>query len=253
VRKLFFDTHCHLTLFPDIPSTIDKARNSSVKKILAVSMYFKDNWEVIKLAKQYQEVIPALGLHPVQAASVQDCDAKLEIIKNLILDNEITVIGEIGLDRYFVKEAAGWKQQEKVLKFFIELALKNNLTINLHAKYAETELIELLAEYDLKNVVIHWFAGSPALVQRGINQGYYFSVTPEVFYSTRMQKLVELVPLNQLLTESDGPVTYKKPQRFTGEPALMMNVVKAIAKIKGRSHSEIEQILYLNATNIFLK
>ncbi len=250
---MHFDTHCHLSLFSDIQSVISRAKNNSVSYILAVSMYYKDNWDVLKLAKSYSEVIPALGIHPIEAPNLTDVEEKLETIEKLMIENEIRVVGEVGLDRYFIKEEKLWKKQEYVFNHFLAFALDKNLPINLHGKYAEKELFSTLSNYDLNVVVVHWFAGSPELVKEGVNRGYYFSVTPEVFYSKRMKRLVELVPIEQLLSESDGPVKYKKPQKFVGEPALMGKVINEIATIKNQDSGEVERLIYKTATDIFLK
>ena len=250
---MYFDTHCHLCIFKDIPAVITRARHRAVNYILAVSMYYADNWTVLDLAKQYSEVIPALGIHPIEAPNLSNVSEKLESIDKLIVDNNVPVVGEIGLDRYFVKKEQLWKKQEQIFEHFLKFALENDLPVNLHGKYAEKELFDVLRMYDLKTIVVHWFAGSPELVKEGINRGYYFSVTPEVFYSKRMQRLVELVPIEQLLSESDGPVTYKKPQRFTGEPALMEDVVSEIANIKEQNPQDVARVLFKTAKEIFQK
>lgn len=250
---MYFDTHCHLTLFSDIPSVIARAKEESVNYILAVSMYYKDNWDVLKLAESYSEVIPALGIHPIEAPNLSNVKEKLKVIDQLILENGITNIGEIGLDRYFIKKEEAWEQQEFIFRHFLEFASERKLVVNLHGKYAELELFEVLSEYNLKDVVVHWFAGSSDLVQEGIKRKYYFSITPEVLYGDRMKKLVELVPIKQLLSESDGPVKYKKPRPFIGEPALMGKVIQQIANIKELKPQEVEQRLYENASQLFLK
>lgn len=250
---MYFDTHCHLSLFSDIPSVIEKAKENAVNYILAVAMYYKDNLNVLKLAETYPEVIPALGIHPIEAPNLTNVEEKLDSLEKLILENEIGVLGELGLDRYFVKTEQAWNKQEKIFRHFLEFAVKRDLVVNLHGKYAEKELFEVLSEYNLKIVVIHWFAGAPELVQEGIKRNYFFSVTPEVFYSKRMRKLVELVPIEQLLSESDGPVKYKKPQKFVGEPALMERVVQEIATIKDLPLREVERQVYKTAIEIFLR
>jgi len=249
---MYFDTHCHLSIFNDISSTISKAKINSVSYILAVSMYYADNWNVLNLAKQYPEVIPALGIHPIDVPNLSNIEEQLETIDNLILANEVGTIGEIGLDRYFVKEKVYWEKQETILRHFLDFAVRNNLVVNLHGKYAEKGLFDILARYNLKFVVIHWFAGSPELIKEGISRGYYFSITPEVIYGDRMQRLVNLVPINHLLSESDGPVKYKGDRPFIGEPALMKDVIQEIAHIKQQEIEEVEQILFNTAQNIFL-
>lgn len=250
--SVYFDTHCHLCLFHDIEGVIRRCRANSVKYVLSVAMYYQDNERLLQLATEYPEVIPALGIHPIEAANLSDVDEKLDSVKNLILKHKVRIVGEIGLDRYFVKGEANWKQEERIFRNFLDFASVNNLAVNLHGKYAEGELIETLKEYDLKKVIIHWFAGTSDLIKEGIRRGYYFSVTPEVFYGKRMKTLVELVPIDQLLSESDGPVKYKEPHRFTGEPALMKDVVREIALIKKRPIEEVQHILYENATGLFL-
>jgi TatD DNase family protein len=247
---VFFDTHCHLSLFKDIPSTLSKAKASRVDHILAVAMYYKDNWSVLELAKAHSEVVPALGIHPIEVPNLTNVEEKLETIDQLLLANRIRIIGEIGLDRYFVKDKQMWSRQEEILTHFLEFARQHKLAVNLHGKDAEGTLFQILSHYDLRAVQVHWFAGSPELIRAGIKRGYYFSVTPAVLYSEKMRRVVELVPIEQLLTESDGPVGYKGQTPFTGEPALMETVVKEIAQIKQQSPSELEPILYSNAQKL---
>ena len=249
---MYFDTHCHLSLFKDIPATIAKAKAHSIQYILAVSMYYKDNWKVLELAKTFPEVVPALGIHPIEVPNLTEVEKKLEIIDNLVLEYNIKVIGEIGLDRYFNKEAQVWEKQELILRHFLDFAHKYNLVVNLHGKSAEQVLFEVLSEYNLRKVVVHWFAGSPELISEGINRGYYFSVTPAVSYAKTMQTVAEMVPLRQLLSESDGPVKFKGPSPCIGEPALMEKVVKEIAHLKGQNFQETAQILYQNAKKLLI-
>ncbi len=239
-------------MFKDIPGIIAKAKLNSVKYILAVSMYYQDNLEVLKLAQKYNEVVPALGIHPAQGPSLSNLEEKLADIDKLIHENNIQIIGEIGLDRYFIKEELLLRKQEKIFRHFLELATNEGFVINLHGKDAEELLFEILSGYDISRVIVHWFAGSPELIKAGINRGYYFSVTPAVTYSKTMQNVVELVPLDHLLSESDGPVKYKGPSPVIGEPSLMKDVVRNIAELKQLEILEVEQVLYKTAYKILL-
>jgi len=247
---MFFDTHCHLTLFNDIPSILAKAKENGVTHIFAVAMYYKDNWDVLELAHEYSEVVPGLGIHPIEVPNLTNVEAQLEAIDQLLLTNRVKIIGEIGLDRYFVKDEQIWDTQEQILMHFLEFAAQNELIVNVHGKDAESALFQILSHYDLKAVQVHWFAGSPELIKEGITHGYYYSVTPAVFYSDKMRRVVELVPLDHLLSESDGPVPYKGQHPFIGEPSLMEDVVREIAHIKKEDIKEVEQILYNNAKNL---
>jgi len=247
---MFFDTHCHLTQFKDIPSIVAKAKEHGVTHIFAVAMYYKDNWEVLTLAKDYPEIIPGLGIHPIEVPNLTNVEEKLEAIDQLLLENEVRIVGEIGIDHYFIKDKQMWRKQEEILRHFLDFANSHELVVNLHGKDAEGTLFQILAEYTLRAVQVHWFAGSSELIKEGIKRGYYFSVTPAVYYSDKMRRVVELVPINYLLSESDGPVQYKGQQSFTGEPALMGDIVRKIAQIKKENSQKIERILYDNAENL---
>ncbi|MHA1250564.1 MAG: TatD family hydrolase, partial [Candidatus Helarchaeota archaeon] len=62
----YHDSHCHLLQFKNIDNVIKEASAYNVTKIVAVSMYKDENFEVLKLAQKYPNIIiPALGVHPI--------------------------------------------------------------------------------------------------------------------------------------------------------------------------------------------
>ena len=56
-------------------------------------------------------------------------------------------------------------------------------------------------------VVLHWFTGSKAEARRAVELGCYFSVNGEMFKNDRAGAMVATLPMDRILTESDGPFT----------------------------------------------
>ncbi len=252
----YFDVHCHLAIYPNIQKIIERAKKLSIS-IIAVSMDLSDNKKTLDLAEKYNNVFPMLALHPfspISRSAPNLEEAKLVatmIEKNL---NKLAGIGEVGLDHYFLKDKNSYAIQNEVFNYFLDLAEKYQLGITVHGKNAEREVFEQLKSRKIHSISIHWYSGPQDLINEGIKRGYYFSITPAVLYSAKHRIVVEKVPLEQLLTESDGPVNYKiKNKSITGEPIHVADVVSEIAKIKNLETEKVKQKLYLNAKKIYEK
>jgi TatD DNase family protein len=82
--------------------------------------------------------------------------------------------------------------------------------------------------------------------------GYFLSVTPEVCYRERDRQLVQAVPLENLLLESDGPWAYSG--EFTGQlttSALVARVAEEVAQLKGVPLADVQQVTTANAFRLF--
>ncbi|NVM01953.1 MAG: TatD family hydrolase [Candidatus Helarchaeota archaeon] len=252
----YFDVHCHLAIYPNIKKIIKSSEKLSIS-IIAVSMDLIDNRKTLALAEEYENVFPMLALHPfspISRSAPNLEDAKL--VATLIEENldKIVGVGEIGLDHYFLKDKSSYAIQNEVFNYFLDLAEKYQLGITVHGKNAEIEVFEQLKSRKIHPISIHWYSGPQDLINNGIRRGYYFSITPAVLYSAKHRIVVEKVPLEQLLTESDGPVNYKiKNKSITGEPIHVVDVVSEIAKIKNLETEKVKQKLYLNARKIYEK
>ena len=132
----------------------------------------------------------------------------------------------------------------------LSLAHDLELPVNLHTKGAEKEVFELLPSYNISNVNIHWYSGPEQFLKEGIERGYYFSITPAIKYSPLVRKTVELVDIDHLLLESDGPIKYTNK---TGTPAIIRDVLKIISEIKKVNLIEMEHQIESNTREIFPK
>ncbi|WP_292442364.1 TatD family hydrolase [Mesorhizobium sp.] len=104
--------------------------------------------------------------------------------------------------------------------------------------------IENILPPDRGGVVLHWFTGTPAEARRAIALGCYFSINGEMPRSPKHRQLVESLPLDRLLTETDGPFVEQdgKPLR----PRDVGQTVAELAKVQSCSVMTMEDAILQN-------
>lgn len=201
------DTHCHIDLY-DNP--IEIANECERNGIITIGMTnLPSHFEIgFKHLKSYKKVRLALGLHPLHPELHK---AEFPIFLRNI-DNT-SYIGEIGLD--FSKD--GIKTKDIQLETFIKIleALKERKKIiSLHSRKAEIEVFNFLKEYHINAAIFHWYSGPLGLISKIIDSGFYFSVNTAMIKSKSGQSIIAKIPMEFILTESDGPFIH-----HNGKPA----------------------------------
>ena len=182
--------------------------------------------------KRYKHIRLALGLHPLLASENKN---ELPLL-NCLLD-QTSYIGEIGLD--FSKEGLPTKDNQ----VFILRKLLENLTgkkkiISVHSRKAEKELFNLLCEYNIQNVIFHWYSGPIDLIPSIISKGYYFSINEAMTITKNGRTIIKEIPRNRILTESDSPFNnkadIKKAQinMHITEKEVKTNFMELLSRIK---------------------
>jgi len=255
----FVDVHIHLS-DPEYngktSEVVDDARKIGVVAMVSNSMNLETSKSSLKLAEEHEGLIyAALGIHPWNVNQL--APNELEQTKDFILQNganneKVVAIGEIGLDPQYAKHKAQKELQTEVFHEMLRLAENLTLPVIVHSRWSAPKIIEILPSYSLNTVLWHWFSSPIDMLPKIVGRGDYVSVGPPAAFSTRIQEVAKLVPLENLLTETDGPVHYYGPfkDRFT-TPAFIPEVVKAIAEIKEIKKNVVaEQILH-NFANLF--
>lgn len=149
--------------------------------------------------RQYKKVILALGMHPLKAEL-----HKPEFSKFLFYLEHTSYIGEIGLD--FSRE--GINQKDLQIESFKRILSSINgkpKIVSLHSRKAEKEVLQLLIENNISNAIFHWYSGPVSLIDEIAKHGFYFSINPAMTKSENGKKIIERIPKNLILTETDGP------------------------------------------------
>lgn len=199
---MIIDTHCHYDMMESPESYIEKVETIGdiVIGMTNLPSHFDMGFEYIR---KYKKVRLALGFHPQLAANNKE---ELSLFAKYLA--RTSYIGEIGLD--FSSDYISTKEiQISCLKYiFRELQGKNKI-ISVHSRRAEKELVSLLLDYNIKNVIFHWYSGPLSLISDIISEGYYFSINEAMTLSASGRKIIEKIPVERILTESDSPFNRK--------------------------------------------
>lgn len=196
------DTHCHYDIMPNPEAYIRQKEQAGdiVIGMTNLPSHFKLG---IPFVRDFKHIRMALGLHPLLAA---DSIREVNLFREYI--DQTSYIGEIGLD--FSKTGIGTKDlQISVLKDLLVALQGKNKIVSVHSRKAEKELLALLCEYDIKNVVFHWYSGPTALIPEILSKGYYFSINESMTLSKKGRSIIDMIPRNRILTESDAPYNEK--------------------------------------------
>lgn len=214
-----------------------------LRHVVSVSQNYRESIRTLELEKKYPTfIIPAIGIHPWKAHKKYE---ELDLIKELLNQHKVKILGEIGLDRHFTTQKERYPFQNKVLDFFIKKAEEKSYRLMLHIKGAEQEIINRIETSTIpgKHCCIHWFSGSTKMLRKLIDLDCYFSCGPALEYSIKHQQVPLMVPLERLQTESDGNVKYRGR---VGHPGLIPEVVSLIANLTGHSSYKIQEIVLNN-------
>ena len=241
------DAHVHLSdaeYTSHIDELVTDAKNADVIALVTNSMDLRTCKNDITLAEKYPDLVyPALGIHPWNVNVIEEKELQETIDFIQKQKGIIKAIGEIGLD---YKYETIWEKQTMVFDKMLRLAETLELPVIIHSRGTTDKIVEMLPSYRLKRVLLHWFSHPMSALSKALDNGYFITEGPPVTYSNGIREVVDKTPITNLLTETDGPVTYWK-QPFNGQltkPSYIHNVVEAVAKIKKVHVEEVaEQII----------
>jgi TatD DNase family protein len=246
------DTHAHLEEMENLDDVIRQARDAGLYAIVAMGQDIKTNDRSIEIAAQYPGfVYPALGWHPWNLKEAE-ISANLDYIKANI--HKAVAVGEIGLDYH--KQArlnADKDLQKRVLRSLLQIAKDQDKPVCLHTRYAWRDAFDLVKEAGITKAVFHWYTGTSSVLKDIIAGGYYISVTPAISYHDEHRRAVKETPVQQLLLETDSPVTYARGREgeFVASPADALRSLTGAAELKGISEQALAEITTDNARRLF--
>ena len=236
---MYYDLHCHLDLCKNPDIVVGRARKAGVALMITNGLGPESNRKALELDKRYPEVRAALGLYPNDAIKLSENQLQEEL--DFIKKERPVAIGEVGLDLHHDKEHLS--EMRSVFSRVIEAAEAIKRPLIVHSRKAEQEVLEMLASSKVK-ACLHCFGGSLKLARAAGDKGYWFSVPASILRSTHFQRLVEEVPLNQILTETDSP--WQSPDEHDNEPGNVPVIVKKIAEIHKLGQDECAKLLWIN-------
>jgi TatD DNase family protein len=188
--------------------------------------------------KNCKNVRLALGMHPLY---IKCHENEFPVfLKNI---DKTSYIGEVGLD--FSKEGYSTKSMQLIsFEKILNLIAAKKKILSIHSRRAEKEVLQLLIKYKIKNAIFHWYSGPIALINDIVDNGYYFSINPEMINSENGKKIIAKIPLDKILTESDGPFILIENKEI--KPQHVSLVIDYLASTNLRSKDYIEKTIYEN-------
>jgi TatD DNase family protein len=256
---MIIDTHCHLhdPVFADVREVLETALAHDVWGVIAVGCDPASNAQTLAAAATVPKAVWAcLGFHPDWAHLTE---ADLERVEEQVSLHHARVValGEVGLPWYSLQDAADapalMVRGRARLHRLLALAARYDLAVALHAPHgAAAGALQALKQHRIERAVFHWHKAPAPVTAEILRAGYCVSVTPEVVYRERDRALVEQVPLDALLVESDAP--WKYGGEFAGldsGPWLAARVAEEVAKIKRQPTEDVMHRLATNASRLF--
>jgi TatD DNase family protein len=236
---------------------VTRASEHGVWGIVAVGCDAASNERTLAAAAANGKIVSAaFGFHPEWTHLT---DGDIDLVENQVAQHHARLIalGEVGLPWYNLESAADpvalMTRGRQRFARLLDLAVRYDLPVVVHAPHgAAQRALEILQSKQIERAVFHWHKATADVTRAIIDAGYFVSVTPEVVYRERDRELVEMVPLESLLVESDGPWPYKG--EFDGMPSgpwLCGRVVEEVAKIKQLPVEETMYRLSANTCQLF--
>jgi TatD DNase family protein len=202
-----FDAHNHLQerVFSErLEAVLAEVRQEGVVSMVVNGSSEEDWAEVLKLARDFPEVVPSFGYHPWYVKQ-RSASWQRELIR--MLDTMPSGVGEIGLDRWI--RDYDFEQQLEVFAWQLRLAAERNLPVSIHCLQAWGKMLATLENEPLPRCgfVLHSYGGPAEMIDSLAGLGAYFSL-PGYFAherKARQREVFKRVPGERLLIETDAP------------------------------------------------
>lgn len=254
---MFVDSHCHLDRLKldkyetGLDGAIDAALEVGVSEMLCVAIDLENIDKVIASADRYPSVFASVGVHP--GTDVGE-EPTLERLLSLAKHPKVVAIGETGLDYYYSEDRKAEQQDRFAVHLNASKVCKKPVIV--HTRDAREDTLDIIArEGDIEvGGVLHCFTESWDMAKRALDLNYYISFSGIVTFKNaeELRSVVQNVPLDRILIETDSP--YLAPVPYRGkpnEPKYVPEVAKCIAELKGVTVEEIAEITTANYRNLF--
>jgi TatD DNase family protein len=251
LRVAVADSHCHLDIAdpPDDWLDVDAALAAStavgVPRIVQIGCDRAGARWAVGTAARYDAVVAGVALHPNEVprlAAGGELDDALAEIDVLAADPRVRAIGETGLD-YYRTGVEGRAVQRDGFRAHIEMAKRHGKALVIHDRDAHDDVLAVLEDAGPPDrVVFHCFSGDASMARHCVERGWFLSFAGTVTFKNAapLRVALSVVPLAQLLVETDAP--YLTPMPYRGRPNasyLIPLTVRAIAAVKGVGEDEL--------------
>jgi len=252
------DSHCHLNyegLAERQDEVLANARARGVSAFLNISTRRSEWNDIISVAERNADVWATVGVHPHEADAHPDLgSAALVEAAN---HPRVIAIGECGLDYYYDKSDRS--AQRDRFRAHIDAARASGLPLVVHTREAEADTADMLGDAVKEGGVtgvLHCFTGSADLARKGLDLGFFVSLSGIVTFKNarELQEIAKWLPLDRMLVETDSPFLAPVPHRGkTCEPAFVADTAAFVADLRGDAPEALADATTANFYRLFSK
>ena len=237
------DVHAHMELVtmsepdsPQIRDLLEAARSVGIDRVVQVGYSAEQSKWSVKCAESFPgKVLAAVALHPNEAPVVEALERDLAIIADLARHPRVRAIGETGLDFYRTEPELRDKQAYSFRRH-IALAKEVDKALVIHDRNAHRAVLDTLRGEGAPAITIfHCYSGDAEMARECIDAGYILSFAGTVTFKNapELREAVKLVPIDQLLLETDSPFLAPSPHRGAlNTPAQVANIARFVADLR---------------------
>ena len=256
---MLIDSHCHLDYFDtqdERDAVVERAIEAGVARMVTICTQLDRFDSCYAIAQRYPQVYCAVGLHPNHVSAETMISSEQPLLE--IAENEKVVgIGESGLDYHY--DYAPQSVQKQSFELHIKAAQQTKLPLIVHARNADHDIIALLEKHYAKApfaCVIHCFSSGRSLAHAAIDMGFYISISGIATFkkSSDLRAILDEVPKERLLVETDAPYLAPQPKRGKrNEPAYVAMTAQIMADYFGMDEQEFISLTGQNFLRLFTK
>lgn len=241
MRPGLVDFHCHLDLYPDHAVAVERCERDGVFTLTVTTTprAWPRNHE---LASATRHVRAALGLHPQLVA---DRAHEIGLWEELL--PQTRYVGEVGLDASPRFYKSFDTQKEIFARVLSCCAAAGDKIVTTHSVRATKVVLDMIEQHmppHRGRIVLHWFTGTSAEAKRAVGLGCYFSVNAEMLSNERRAAITKMLPLDRVLTETDGPFTQTDSRPTT--PSDVWIAVEGLARLHELSAVDMSAMVLRN-------
>jgi TatD DNase family protein len=229
------DTHAHLydeLFLPNITQIVIDIKSKGIKEVWLPNCDSSTWHSLITLAKTFPDFCkPMIGLHPTYVK--EDYLSELKFVENVLIQEKLLAIGEIGLDYYW--DITFKEQQIIAFEMQCHWALENKIWIDIHCRKAYADLIRILKKKEFQDVkgIVHCFSGDAKEADQLIDLGFLLGIGGVITYkNANLFNDIKHLSLDHLVLETDAPYLTPVPHRGTANtPAHIPLIAQKLADL----------------------
>ena len=254
---MYVDSHCHLEMESfdkDRDAVIQKSMQEGLQYMLTVGTEESYFDKVIGIIDKYPAVYGAMGIHPHNGAEFNQAVA--DKIRLFAKHRKIVGYGEVGLD--FFKNYSPKDVQIRAFREQLELAQEVSMPIIVHSRNAREETLAILKDtyQGARGGVIHCYSYDLDYAKKFLDMGFYISIPGTITYKNNEEllKVVEYIPGDRILAETDAPFLTPHPHRGKRNvPHFVKFTIERMAAIRGKDREELASAINDNFVKLFLE